>query len=109
VAEGFAGKLGSVSEVWINLNEGEKLEVYQYPDNIKQSANGKFMENLFANAYREDPNFLQKAEKLEADYDVLSAPYLNAGASAEYRVAMQHKINFHMLNVPGRVEFLPAE
>jgi hypothetical protein len=43
VAELFTGLAGtgSVSEVWINLNAGETLNVYQYPDNMKQVA-GKF-------------------------------------------------------------------
>jgi hypothetical protein len=110
VAEGFAGPRGSVSEVWINLNNEEKLNVYQYPDNIKQSSNGKFMEHEFKNAARKDPNFLQKAEKLEANYDVLSGPYINTpDVGGEFRVALQNKINNHMLKRKGCVEFLPAD
>jgi hypothetical protein len=51
------------------------------------------------------------AERLEKEFDVLSAPHLNHMFDdnlSEVRVCIKNKINIHVLEA-GRVEFRPVD
>jgi hypothetical protein len=113
LAGGFAGSGESVSEVWINQRPGEELKVHhQARRHIVADASGWEIEEFYEEVRNNPKGFLPEAERLEREYDVLSSPNFNFlfdDNFSEVRICIQNKINNHVLEEEGRVEFFIAD